>query len=173
MGHQDHHDQAKDTPVRCAVLTVSDTRTESTDTSGRYIREALKARNLPVTGYQIAPDDSSVIVAAIKTLSEDAEVILINGGTGISRRDTTFEAIQSIIEKSLPGFGEIFRMLSFDDIGPAVMLSRASAGIAGDTLLFSMPGSTGAVRLAMEKLILPEMRHLVWELIRQPRQSRS
>ena len=171
MGHKDHREQAKRVPVTCAVLTVSDTRTESTDASGRYIREALAAHGLSVTGYTIVPDDPSAIRAAIDGFLNDAEVVLITGGTGISRRDTTFEAIGSILEKSLPGFGEIFRMLSFEEIGPAAMLSRATAGVARGKLVFSMPGSRAAVRLAMEKLILPEIHHLVWELVRQSEMS--
>ncbi len=168
MGREDHIDLARETPVRCAVLTVSDTRTEETDGSGRYIRSALAERSLPVTGYRVVADDPERIRAAISDLARDSEVILINGGTGISRRDTTFEAVQSLFEKTMPGFGEIFRTLSFQEIGPAAMLSRASAGVAKDTLIFSMPGSTAAVRLALEQLILPEIQHLVWELVRQP-----
>jgi len=154
--------------VRCAILTVSDTRTEATDTSGKFIMAALEERGLPLTGYRIVTDDASIIRTAVDSFLDAAEVVLIHGGTGISRRDTTFEAIQSMLEKTLPGFGEIFRTLSFQEIGPAAMLSRATAGVVRGRLVFSMPGSTGAVRLALEQLILPEIQHLVWELVRQP-----
>lgn len=168
MGREDHIAASKDTPVRCAVLTVSDTRTAETDRSGRYIRGALEEHELPEAGYRIVPDEPALIRSAVESMLDESEVILIHGGTGISTRDTTFEVVQSMFDKSLPGFGEIFRMLSFEEIGPASMLSRASAGVIRGRLVFSMPGSTGAVRLAMERLILPEIRHLVWELVRQP-----
>jgi len=98
-------------------------------------------------------------------------VIITNGGTGIAKRDSTFEAIDSLLEKRLPGFGELFRMLSYNDIGSAAMLSRATAGLLGDTVIFSLPGSTNAVRLGLEKLILPQLAHLVWELMRQQPQT--
>ncbi len=169
MSSETHHRLAADTPVRCGVITVSDSRTEQTDGSGRYIREALREAGHPLASYQIVRDDAIEIVEAIGLTCSECDAILINGGTGISRRDTTFEALTNLLEKQLPGFGEIFRMLSFEDIGPAAMLSRATAGVYCDTVIFSMPGSTGAVRLAMDRLILPELRHLVWELIRQQR----
>lgn len=168
MGHEDHREQAKDTPVRCSIVTVSDTRSESTDVSGALMRELLAEHGVACVRYRIIPDDPTAIRDAIEASLEDAEVILISGGTGISRRDTTFEVVESMVDKALPGFGEIFRMLSFKDIGSAAMLSRASAGVVKGRLLFSMPGSTGAVRLAMEDLILPDLQHLAWELVRQP-----
>lgn len=120
-----------------------------------------------VVSYRIVPDDYDRIVDTVSELVQEVEVILLTGGTGITRRDGTFEAVSSLLEKTLPGFGEIFRVLSYDDIGPAAMLSRATAGVFRNTLVFSMPGSTGAVRLAMEKLIVPELSHLTWELVRQ------
>lgn len=167
MGAEDHRAQSKDRPVACAVITVSDTRTEADDRSGALIRSMLIDAGHSVVDYGIVPDEFERIVDSITRLSEPAEVILLSGGTGITRRDGTFEAVSSLLEKKLPGFGELFRMLSFDDIGPAAMLSRATAGVFRNTLIVSMPGSTGAVKLAMEKLIVPELSHLAWELVRQ------
>lgn len=162
-----HRELSKDTPVTCAVVTVSDTRTEATDRSGALMRSMLADAGHVVAAYQIVPDEFDLIVETVSNLAKDVEVILMSGGTGITRRDGTFEAVSSMLEKTLPGFGEIFRMLSYDEIGPAAMLSRATAGVFEDTLVFSMPGSTGAVKLAMEKLIVPELSHLAWELVRQ------
>lgn len=167
MGSEEHRQRAADTPVVCAVLTVSDTRDEASDSSGRYILDAIGATDSEIGGYEIVTDDPKLVRIAAQRLSASADVLLINGGTGISKRDSTYEAIQSMLEKTLPGFGEIFRVMSYDDVGPAAMLSRATAGVYRDTVIFSMPGSLGAVRLAMEKLILPELKHLVWELVRQ------
>ncbi|MBT8401037.1 MAG: molybdenum cofactor biosynthesis protein MoaB [Rhodothermia bacterium] len=167
MGSEEHRQKAADTPVVCAVLTVSDTRNETTDKSGRYILDALGATDSEIGGYEIVSDDPALVRSTAERLCASSDVLLINGGTGISKRDTTYEAIQSLLEKTLPGFGEIFRVMSYDDVGPAAMLSRATAGVYNDTVIFSMPGSLGAVRLAMEKLILPELKHLVWELVRQ------
>ncbi len=161
-----HRKASAETAVRCAVITASDSRTVETDTSGAYILETLKRDGHTVASYEIVPDDYERIRKAIEAASAVADVILTSGGTGISQRDSTFEAIASMLEKTLPGFGEIFRNLSFEDIGPAAMLSRATAGVYRDTVIFSMPGSTAAVKLAMDRLILPELRHLVWELIR-------
>jgi molybdenum cofactor biosynthesis protein B len=155
-------------PVRCAVVTISDTRSEETDTSGALIRSRLSEAGFEIVSYRIVPDDTSLIGSLLDELTDSCEAILLNGGTGISRRDTTFEAVSDRLEKTLPGFGEIFRMLSFEEVGPAAMLSRAVAGLYGDTLVFSMPGSTGAVRLAMDRLILPELQHMVWEVVRDP-----
>lgn len=150
----------------CAVITVSDTRTEETDKSGRAMREKLTAAGHTIVHYQIIRDEPSDIRALLGHLATNPQfsVILLNGGTGISRRDTTFDVVDAMLEKRLPGFGEIFRMLSYDDIGPAAFLSRATAGIINGKILFSLPGSTGAVTLGMEKLILPELSHLLNEL---------
>ena len=167
MGYNEHKELSKDTPVRCAVITVSDTRNEETDTSGALIKNIVAEVGHTNTDYQIVPDEPAVISDLLDELSSEVEVILLNGGTGISARDNTFEAVSSKLEKTLPGFGEIFRMLSYEEIGPGAMLSRATAGLFRDTLVFSMPGSTNAVRLAMKKLIAPELSHLVWEIIRQ------
>ncbi|MBL8822192.1 MAG: MogA/MoaB family molybdenum cofactor biosynthesis protein [Planctomycetia bacterium] len=152
--------------VSCAIITVSDTRNEGNDTSGQTIRDFLIQDNHPVASYSILKDEPAEIVKAVQTLAAkaDVEAILLNGGTGIGRRDSTVEAIGSLLEKTLVGFGEIFRMISYGEIGAAAMLSRAVAGVYQGKLIFSMPGSTHAVKLAMEKLILPELAHLVWEI---------
>ena len=167
MGVEEHRALSKDTPVTCAVVTVSDTRTEDNDKSGALMREMLAEAGHSVSDYRIVPDEFDEITSTVAELAPHVEVILMSGGTGITRRDGTFEAVSSLLEKTLPGFGEIFRTLSYDDIGPASMLSRATAGVFRNTLVFSMPGSTPAVRLAMEKLIVPELSHLAWELVRQ------
>lgn len=171
MGYSDHAQAAanRDTPVRCAIITISDTRTPDDDTSGATIRALITAAGHSVISYQIVPDDPEELAEAVQLLvtRPDCDVVLTNGGTGIARRDATIEAIEPLLDKKLPGFGELFRMLSYDDIGAGAMLSRATAGIAGRTLVFCMPGSSGATRLAMEKLIVPEIAHLAWELVRQ------
>ena len=171
MGYQEHEQRARaEAPkaIHCGIITISDTRTPETDTSGAAIRAGLEGQGHVVTQYAVVKDEPSEIVALVRRLAADGcQVIVTNGGTGISRRDSTFEAIDSLLDKRLPGFGELFRMLSYADIGPAAMLSRATAGTFGDALIFCLPGSTGAVRLALEKLILPELPHLVWEILRQ------
>lgn len=165
---QEHQASArKEYPrVECAIITVSDTRTEANDTSGQAIRDLLSRDNHPVTYYSILKDEPKQIVALIETLiaKPDVGAVLLNGGTGIGRRDSTVEAVEELLEKKLVGFGELFRMLSFAEIGSSAMMSRAVAGVYKRKIIFSMPGSTHAVRLAMEKLILPELAHLVWEL---------
>lgn len=152
--------------ARCYVLTVSDTRTEQDDTSGRTCRELLEAGGHAIIGYSIIPDDPRVVSTRCEVLVEsgEADAILLNGGTGISSRDTTYEAVSALLGKRLDGFGELFRMLSYQEIGSKALASRAVAGVAGKTLLFSMPGSVKAVKLAMERLIVPELGHLVGEL---------
>ncbi len=167
MSHTEHEQLSRDTPVRVAVVTVSDTRTEATDTSGGLMKALLADAGHPVVAYRIVPDEPARIGPLLDELAGLAEVILLNGGTGISRRDTTYEVVAGRLDKTLPGFGELFRMLSYDQIGSASMLSRATAGVMGRTLVFSTPGSTNAVRLAMEKLIVPQLAHLVWETVRQ------
>ena len=168
MPAADHREQAKQ-PVTCAVITVSDTRTEANDTSGRTMREKLEAAGHKVGYYAIVKDEPEQITKLLEDLSTKGQVqaVLLNGGTGISRRDNTYEAVTGLLEKRLDGFGELFRMLSFQEIGAAAMLSRALAGTFRDLIVFSTPGSTAAVRLAMDKLIVPELAHLVWELWRQ------
>jgi molybdenum cofactor biosynthesis protein B len=156
------------TVVGCYVLTVSDTRTLDTDSSGRAIRELLTAPGHRVTGHDIVRDEPTEVSARVRArLSDPAtDAIITTGGTGVSQRDGTFEAVDALFDKRLDGFGELFRMLSFEDIGSAAMLSRATAGTAGRTVIFVLPGSESAVRLAMARLILPELGHLVQQLSR-------
>lgn len=161
-----HRIKAREIAVRCAVVTVSDTRTEETDTSGRLMVSRLTDAGHEIIDYRIVKDEPERITALLDELAVVADVVLFNGGTGISRRDTTFEAVSRKFEKTLPGFGELFRMLSFDEIGPAAMLSRATAGVYRDTIVFSTPGSTNAVQLAMDRLITDELHHFAWEILR-------
>ena len=165
MSTSDHRKQAAGLTVRCAVLTISDTRTEADDTSGRIIREALHAANHIVTAASIVKDEPAQIEAALRAWIDrtDIDAICCTGGTGISRRDSTIEVAQRLIDQPLDGFGELFRMLSWDQVGSAAMLSRAAAGMAKDIVIFVMPGSSKAVQLAMERLIVPELSHLVHE----------
>lgn len=157
------HPQGLDRPVRCAVITVSDTRTPDTDQSGQIIQALLTQAGHQPTAYHILPDEPDQIRPLCQALSQDPAIdaIILNGGTGIAPRDTTYDAIAALIEKTLPGFGEIFRQLSFQDIGSRAIASRAVAGVYQSTLLFSLPGSSKAVKLAMEALIVPELPHLV------------
>lgn len=153
--------------IRCKVITVSDTRTEETDKSGKLMMQLLQEAGHEVLDYEIVKDEKEAIRAAVLRGCEHTEidVVLTNGGTGIAKRDVTIETVKEIIEKEIVGFGELFRMISYtEDIGSAAMLSRAIAGVANNTAIFSTPGSTGAVRLAMTKLILPELRHVVREI---------
>jgi molybdopterin adenylyltransferase len=146
------------------VLTVSDTRTAADDTSGSACAEIAQAGGHEVMGRTILPDDPARVEAFCREVAPTVDAILVNGGTGISSRDTTYEAITRLLDKRLDGFGELFRMLSFSDIGSRAMASRAVAGVHGKTLIFSMPGSTKAVRLAMEQLVVAELGHLCGEL---------
>jgi molybdenum cofactor biosynthesis protein B len=148
------------------VITCSDTRTPRTDTSGAAIMEMLKARGHRVAAYHLIKDEPSAITDLIRqgAKTPDVQAIIINGGTGISRRDTTFEAVDGLLEKRLDGFGEIFRYLSFKDIGSAAIMSRATAGLYQNTIVISIPGSEKAVRLAMDQLILNELGHMVREM---------
>jgi len=160
------HRQDAPASVRCFVLTISDSRTEETDTSGRAITEMLQSAGHEVVGRRIVRDDPPAVRGAVKGQVTNAEVIITSGGTGITTRDGTYEAISALLDKQLDGFGELFRMLSYAEIGPAAMLSRACAGTLGRTAVFSLPGAEEAVRLAMTKLILPELGHVVRELRR-------
>ena len=148
--------------VGCAVVTVSDTRATATDTSGALIRDLLTAAGHNVVSYEILRDDPGQVRVRVGILCETKPVdaIILTGGTGLAPRDTTYEAVAGLLEKRLDGFGELFRMLSFHEIGASAMLSRAVAGSRGRTAIFSLPGSTPAVRLAMERLILPELGHI-------------
>ena len=161
--YEQHARNARGIAARCAVITLSDTRTAETDKSGRRLRELLEADGHAVAHYQILPDEPARLAGELQTLLSrgDVDAVLTNGGTGISRRDQTIGVIEKAIDRPLPGFGELFRMLSWEQIGSGAMLSRAAGGIAGAKLLFAMPGSTAAVELAMTRLILPEIRHLL------------
>ncbi|MFW6143939.1 MAG: MogA/MoaB family molybdenum cofactor biosynthesis protein [Candidatus Natronoplasma sp.] len=161
MGHEEHKNEAPDS-VRCAVITVSDTRDRERDESGGRIKDMLLDDDHKVVGYEIVKDEIDDILEVLR--SSDADVYLLNGGTGISTRDVTVEALDQEIEKEIPGFGELFRNLSYEEIGSAAMLSRAKAGFSNDKVYFALPGSTPAVELAMEELILPELGHLVYEV---------
>lgn len=163
---EEHRREAPDT-VRCMVVTVSDTRTRESDKSGAVMLELLKEAGYIAVKYEIIRDEYDDIQRVVREAKEDPQVeaLLINGGTGISPRDTTYEAVRDLLDKEMPGFGELFRYLSFaEDIGAAAMLSRAIAGVVGTTAVFSTPGSTGAVKLAMTRLIVPELRHVMREI---------
>jgi len=163
MGHKEHKDKAPE-HIRCFVITVSDSRTEETDTSGRLIQDMLKENNHEVVDYKIIKDDQKEIKKLLEGAEQkSAQAIIINGGTGISRRDSTFEALSLVLEKKIDGFGEIFRYLSYQEIGSPAMMSRAIAGTSKGRIIISIPGSKSAVRLAMSKLILPELGHMVFE----------
>jgi molybdenum cofactor biosynthesis protein B len=149
--------------VRCFIVTVSDTRSEATDTSGRAIAEMLTAAGHTVAGRTIVHDDAEMVRDAVvrQLASADVQVVLTTGGTGITSRDSTYEAINGLLQKRLDGFGELFRMLSYEEIGSAAMMSRACAGLVARHIVIALPGSEAAVRLAMAKLVIPELGHLV------------
>ena len=166
MSTEEHRATAPSS-VRCFVLTISDTRTTDNDTSGDLIVGLLVTAGHVLAGRTLVKDDPAAVRAAIVNGRIGAtQAIITTGGTGITSRDSTYETIASMLDKRLDGFGELFRMLSFHEIGPAAMLSRACAGTMGTTAVFSLPGSEAAVRLAMTKLILPEIGHVVRELSR-------
>lgn len=155
------------THVACFVLTCSDSRAHADDVSGRALREGLEAAGHTVVGQTVVPDEPEAIRAAVdRGLEGGARAVLITGGTGITRRDQTVEAVRPLLDKEIPGFGELFRMLSFQEIGSAAWLSRALAGTVRGALVFVLPGSPNAVRLALDRLILPELGHAVRELSR-------
>ena len=154
-------------PVPVAIVTVSDSRTPDSDENAAYLREQIAAAGHTVAGYRLIKDEADLVAGVLDDLPEGAaRIILFNGGTGISPRDRTYDALSRKLEKTLPGFGELFRMLSYDQVGAAAMLSRATAGVYRNTVIISTPGSPAAVRLAWEKLIAPELAHLAWEVIR-------
>jgi molybdenum cofactor biosynthesis protein B len=151
--------------VNCAVITVSDTRSPETDRSGQLIKQLLLDASHEVGAYTIVKDEPTEIQAHMEALSRlDLDAVIFNGGTGIAPRDTTYDAIEGLLEKTLPGFGELFRWLSYQEIGSRAIASRAIAGVYQNKLVFSLPGSTNAVKLAMQQLILPELIHLVSQL---------
>lgn len=157
---------AKHGALGFAVVTMSDSRTPETDTSGQLIREAVTAAGHHVARYALVKDDTTQIRAELQAAlgDKDVAVIVTNGGTGISLRDNAYETVVGLLDKQLDGFGELFRMLSYDEIGAAAMLSRAVGGVARGKVVFSLPGSTKAVQLGIEKLILPQVGHLYFEL---------
>lgn len=153
--------------IRVGVLSVSDTRDQRTDRSGQLIQELAQQNDLDISAYKIVKDDAAEIRETVQQMldQDSVDVIITTGGTGIAKRDVTLEAVAPLFEKELAGFGELFRFLSYtEDVGSRALLSRAAAGTAGCKALFVLPGSSGAVRLAMEKLILPEIRHIIFEL---------
>ena len=164
MGHAEHRADAP-TSVGVYVLTISDTRTRETDTGGATIAALLQEAGHTVVAHDIVRDEPTDVRAKVAgRLDDDAvQAVITTGGTGISARDSSYEAIAALLEKQLDGFGELFRMLSYEQIGPAAMLSRACAGLAKRKIVISLPGSEHAVRLAMTKLVLPELPHLVRE----------
>jgi molybdenum cofactor biosynthesis protein B len=162
------HKASAPASVGCYVLTVSDTRTEATDTGGRAAADLLIAAGHRVAGRTIVKDDADQVRDTIgrQLANPDVQVIITTGGTGISSRDTTYEAVCGLLWKKLDGFGELFRVLSYEQIGAAAMLSRAVAGTIAGRVVVSLPGSEAAVRLALEKLLIPELGHLVREASR-------
>jgi molybdenum cofactor biosynthesis protein B len=162
--HAEHKSQGPPS-VRCAVITVSDTRTLETDTGGLAVITRLTAAGHTVVQREIIPDEPARMRPLLESLAQrdDLDAILLTGGTGISSRDQTYETVSSLLSKPLPGYGEVFRMLSFQEIGPAAILSRAVGGLIGNKVVLTMPGSPAAVRLAMEQIIVPELSHLVRE----------
>lgn len=168
MGAEDHRQQAGRGPVTVAIVTVSDTRTPETDQNRRYIEDQMAALGHRVAAYRLIRDEPDQVAAIIDELTAlpDVQIILFNGGTGISPRDTTYDVVSRRLEKTLPGFGELFRLLSYQQVGAAAMLSRATAGVCRGKVIVSMPGSPNAVQTALEQLILPEINHLAWEITR-------
>ncbi len=168
-GHQPplaEHKARGPVSIECGIITCSDTRTPETDKSGQLIRELLTQGGHRIGAYHVVKDEPVEVRELVRQLGvrPGLDALIVNGGTGISRRDSTFEAVDGLLEKRLPGFGELFRYLSYKEIGSPAMLSRATAGLYQGKVLFSIPGSSGAVRLAMETLILPELPHIVGEM---------
>ena len=153
--------------VDLAIVTVSDTRTPETDVNAHYLRAEIETSGNRLAGYRIIKDEPDQVEAALDEMTSGAaRIVLFNGGTGIAPRDTTYDVLSRRIEKVMPGFGELFRMLSYGQVGAAAMLSRATAGVYRGKLIVSTPGSPAAVRLAWEALIAPELHHLAWEIVR-------
>jgi molybdenum cofactor biosynthesis protein B len=166
--HGHHHRKASLAQVPTAVVTVSDTRTLETDTGGALVEELLRAADQPVSERRIVPDEPEAIRAALRDLlqSGGCRAVIFTGGTGVAPRDVTPDTLEPELERAIPGFGELFRMLSYEEIGSAALLSRALAGLVQGRVVFVIPGSRGAVRLAMEKLIVPELGHLAAEAVK-------
>ncbi len=169
IGAEDHREKAGKGPVTVAIVTVSDTRTPETDQNRHYIEKRMRELDHRVAAYRLIKDEPDQVAAVIEELTTmpEVQIVLFNGGTGISPRDTTYDVVSKYLEKTLPGFGELFRMLSFQEVGAAAMFSRATGGVYHGTLIFSMPGSPNAVQVALEKLIIPEINHLAWEIARK------
>ena len=166
MSYQEHQSSAKSISARCAIVTLSDTRTLESDVSGKRIAELLKTEGHSVLEHRVIPDNAEGFAKILEEFvgRGDIDAILSTGGTGISGRDQAIAVVEEILDTPLPGFGELFRMLSWNQIGSGAMLSRAAGGIARGKIVLAMPGSTAAVELAMTKLILPEIRHLIQQL---------
>lgn len=164
----EQHRQTAQKQVRAAVLTISDTRTLETDSSGAFLEQALLAQNHLVLARAIVKDDPEAILAQLESWLGDVQVIFSTGGTGITKRDNTIPIIEALLEKPMPGFGELFRMLSYQEVGAAAMLSRATGGLAkgGKCLIFAMPGSLNAVETAWKGIFAKELTHLVYEVVR-------
>jgi molybdenum cofactor biosynthesis protein B len=169
IGANEHRQKAGKGAVNLAIVTVSDTRTPETDQNRQYIEERMAELGHHVAAYRLIKDEPDQVAAVIEELTAmpGVQLVLFNGGTGISPRDTTYDVVSRYLEKTLPGFGELFRMLSYQEVGAAAMFSRATAGVYHNTLVFSMPGSPNAVQVALEKLIIPEINHLAWEISRK------
>ena len=169
MSADEHRRLAGDDAITLAIVTVSDSRTPDTDKNRQYIEARMAELGHRVAAYRLIKDEPEQVAAALDELCAlpDVQSVLFNGGTGLAPRDTTYDVISRHLEKPLPGFGELFRMLSYDEVGAAAMLSRATGGVYRETVVFSMPGSTNAVQTALEKLIIPELNHLAWELTRK------
>jgi molybdopterin adenylyltransferase len=161
------HPEANSSSIACAIVTISDSRTIATDTSGQAIQTLLLAAGHRICHYQILPDEPAQVQSLLQSLAKmpDLQAVIFNGGTGIAPRDTTYEALAGLLEKTLPGFGEVFRWLSYQEIGSRAIASRAIAGTYGRLLIFSLPGSRGAVMLGTSQLILPELGHLAHQLL--------
>lgn len=154
-------------PVAVAIVTVSDTRTPETDANRRYLEDQISGAGHRVAAYRLIRDEPDQVAAVLDELcASGVRVLLFNGGTGIAPRDTTYDVLAAKLDKTLPGFGEIFRMLSYEQVGAAAMLSRATAGVYRGCVVVSTPGSPAAVRLAWDKLVGPELEHLAWEVVR-------
>lgn len=166
MSAEDHRSYAQEKgAIGLAIVTVSDSRTPETDTNAHYLRAQLAESIHFEAGYRLVKDEPVQVAQALdEMVASEAQIILFNGGTGISKRDRTFDVLDSKLEKRLLGFGEIFRMLSYEQVGAAAMFSRATAGVYRGKVVISTPGSPKAVELAWEKLILPEIQHLAWEV---------
>jgi molybdenum cofactor biosynthesis protein B len=162
------HKRTAPRSIGCWVLTISDTKTPETDTSGTLIRELLRGAGHTVVGSDIVRDEPADVQRVIRDAcaNEAVQAVILTGGTGITSRDSTFEAVEAMLDKRLPGFGELFRVLSYEEVGAAAMLSRAQMGVARGRIVASLPGSPNACRLALEKLLLPELGHLVREVNR-------